>query len=63
MLKLIFAVLSFVYVIGASVGIAHINPIAESFPLFLFTTFVIAVPVGLFWTDLLHKYGKQPIQN
>ena len=58
-MKLIFAVLTFVYVIGASVGIAHINPIVESFPLFLFSITVIAVPVALFWTDFLHRNAQK----
>jgi hypothetical protein len=62
MLKLIFVIVTVVYVVGASVGIAHINPIVESFPLFLFSATVIVLPAALFWTDRLHQYGRQQIQ-
>lgn len=63
MLKLVFLILTFVYVIAASVGIALINPIVESFPLFLFTSTVIALPAPLFWTDILHKNARVQIQQ
>ena len=62
-MKLIFVILSIVYVVAALVGIAHINPIIESFPLFLLTMFVIASPAALFWTDYLHYGKKQFAQN